>query len=59
MTESELHAIMAGGMATIAGSVFGIYVSFGTYTIYKKSADVLLVKWRSYHSRSATFFHRC
>jgi hypothetical protein len=30
MTESELHAIMTGGMATIAGSVFGIYVSFGT-----------------------------
>jgi CNT family concentrative nucleoside transporter len=33
MTESELHAIMAGGMATIAGSVFGIYVSFGETNI--------------------------
>ena len=30
MTESELHAIMTGGFATIAGSVFGIYISFGT-----------------------------
>lgn len=29
MTESELHAIMTGGFATIAGSVFGIYLSFG------------------------------
>lgn len=29
MTESELHAIMAGGFATIAGSVVGIYISFG------------------------------
>ena len=29
MTESELHAIMTGGFATIAGSVFGIYVFFG------------------------------
>jgi nucleoside permease NupC len=29
MTESELHAIMTGGFATIAGSVFGIYISFG------------------------------
>jgi nucleoside permease NupC len=31
MTESELHAIMTGGFATIAGSVYGIYISFGTY----------------------------
>lgn len=29
MTESELFAIMVGGFATIAGSVFGVYVSFG------------------------------
>ncbi len=26
MTSSELHAIMTGGFATIAGTVFGIYV---------------------------------
>jgi concentrative nucleoside transporter, CNT family len=28
MTQSELHCLMTGGMATIAGSVFGAYVSF-------------------------------
>lgn len=28
MTNSELHCLMVGGMATIAGSVFGAYVSF-------------------------------
>jgi CNT family concentrative nucleoside transporter len=29
MTKSELHAVMAGGFATIAGSVLGAYVQFG------------------------------
>ena len=29
MTRSELHAIMTGGFATIAGSVLGAYISFG------------------------------
>ncbi|KAL3931744.1 MAG: hypothetical protein SGARI_004132 [Bacillariaceae sp.] len=29
MTASELHCIMVGGFATVAGSVFGIYISFG------------------------------
>ncbi|MEO0481851.1 MAG: nucleoside transporter C-terminal domain-containing protein [Planctomycetota bacterium] len=29
MTRSELHAVMTGGFATIAGSVFGLYVGFG------------------------------
>jgi CNT family concentrative nucleoside transporter len=28
MSRSELHCLMTGGMATIAGSVFGAYVSF-------------------------------
>jgi CNT family concentrative nucleoside transporter len=28
MTASELHALMTGGMATIAGSVMGAYISF-------------------------------
>lgn len=28
MTSSELHCLMAGGMATIAGSVMGAYISF-------------------------------
>ncbi len=29
MTMSELHAIMVGGFATIAGGVFALYVAFG------------------------------
>ena len=29
MTESELHAVMASGFATIAGTVFKVYVDFG------------------------------
>lgn len=29
MTESELFATMTGGFATVAGSVFAAYVSFG------------------------------
>ena len=29
MTNSELHAIMTGGFATIAGGVFFVYISFG------------------------------
>jgi CNT family concentrative nucleoside transporter len=29
MTKSELHAVMVGGFASIAGSVLGAYISFG------------------------------
>ena len=29
MTRSELHAVMTGGFATIAGTVLGAYISFG------------------------------
>jgi CNT family concentrative nucleoside transporter len=29
MTKSELHALMTGGFATIAGSVLGAYIGFG------------------------------
>ncbi|NWW54842.1 S28A1 protein, partial [Pedionomus torquatus] len=29
MTRSEIHAVMAGGFSTIAGSVMGAYISFG------------------------------
>src|SRR5690606_17081121 len=29
MTTSELHAVMTGGFATIAGGVFAVYVGFG------------------------------
>ena len=29
MTRSELHAVMTGGFATIAGGVLAAYISFG------------------------------
>ncbi|XP_054858276.1 sodium/nucleoside cotransporter 2-like [Eublepharis macularius] len=29
LTSSEIHAVMAGGFSTIAGSVMGAYISFG------------------------------
>ncbi|MEH2082523.1 MAG: NupC/NupG family nucleoside CNT transporter [Nostoc sp.] len=32
MTQSELHAVMTGGFATIAGGVLGAYLSFGLPT---------------------------
>ncbi|BDI14316.1 nucleoside permease [Nostoc cf. commune SO-36] len=32
MTQSELHAVMTGGFATIAGGVLGAYLSFGIPT---------------------------
>lgn len=41
MTESELHAIMTGGFSTIAGSVFGIYVSFGIDATALLAASVM------------------
>ena len=41
MTESELHAIMTGGFATIAGSVLGIYLSFGIDGVALLAASVM------------------
>lgn len=41
MTMSELHAVMTGGFATIAGSVFGAYVSFGISPSHLLSASVM------------------
>jgi len=32
MTQSELHAVMTGGFATVAGGVLGAYLSFGVPT---------------------------
>lgn len=29
MTKSEIHAVLTGGFATIAGSVMGAFISFG------------------------------
>jgi CNT family concentrative nucleoside transporter len=41
MTLSELMAIMVGGFATIAGSVMGIYVSFGIDAGHLMTASVI------------------
>lgn len=41
MTESELHAVMTGGFATIAGSVLGAYISFGVSASHLLSASVM------------------
>ncbi|XP_071825838.1 solute carrier family 28 member 3-like isoform X3 [Apostichopus japonicus] len=41
MTKSELHAVMTGGFATIAGSVLGAYISFGISPSHLLSASVM------------------
>ena len=41
MTRSELMALMTGGFATIAGSVFAVYVSFGIDAGHLVSASVI------------------
>ncbi|KAK6166059.1 hypothetical protein SNE40_022840 [Patella caerulea] len=41
MTLSELHAVMTGGFATIAGSVFGAYLSYGVPGNHLLSASVM------------------
>lgn len=41
MTMSELHAVMVGGFATIAGSVLGAYISFGIPANHLMSASVM------------------
>ncbi|XP_052800358.1 solute carrier family 28 member 3-like [Mya arenaria] len=41
MTRSELHAVMTGGFATIAGSVLGAYISFGVPANHLLSASVM------------------
>lgn len=41
MTESELHAVMTGGFATIAGSVLAAYISFGVDPAHLLSASVM------------------
>lgn len=63
MTKSELHAVMVGGFATIAGSVYGAYVKFGVSCIRNFSGltDKLRRKWpRTYNmgqSLSSPHFH--
>jgi len=43
MTMSELHAIMVGGFATIAGGVFALYVSFGVEAGHLMVGSVMAV----------------
>lgn len=41
MTRSELHAVMAGGFATIAGGVMAAYISFGISAQHLIAASVM------------------
>ncbi|CAG7834095.1 unnamed protein product [Allacma fusca] len=41
MTNSELHAVMTSGFATIAGSVMGAYISFGINPSYLLSSSIM------------------
>ncbi|XP_077999869.1 solute carrier family 28 member 3-like [Glandiceps talaboti] len=41
MTKSELHAVMTGGFATIAGSVLGAYIAYGISSSHLISASVM------------------
>ena len=41
MTKSELHAVLTGGFATIAGSVMAAYISFGISASHLLSASVM------------------
>ena len=41
MTRSELHAVMTGGFATIAGGVMAVYISFGVSAEHLIAASVM------------------
>jgi CNT family concentrative nucleoside transporter len=41
LTQSELHAVMAGGFATIAGGVMAAYISFGVPAEHLIAASVM------------------
>ncbi|KAJ8026189.1 Solute carrier family 28 member 3 [Holothuria leucospilota] len=41
MTKSELHAVMTGGFATIAGSVLGAYITLGISPFHLMTASVM------------------
>lgn len=43
MTQSEVHAVMTGGFATIAGGVFALYVGFGIEPGHLMVASVMAV----------------
>ena len=41
MTHSELHAVMTGGFATIAGAVLAAFISFGINASHLMTASVM------------------
>ena len=41
LTKSEIHAVMTGGFATIAGTVLAAYISFGVSAAHLVSASVM------------------
>ncbi|XP_065057044.1 solute carrier family 28 member 3-like isoform X2 [Rhopilema esculentum] len=41
LTKSEMHAVMTGGFATIAGSVLGAYIAYGVSASHLLSASVM------------------
>ena len=41
MTKSEIHAVMTGGMATVAGSTLGAYIFFGIDPTHVIAASVM------------------
>ena len=41
MTPSEIHAVMTGGFATIAGAVLAAYISFNISASHLLSASVM------------------
>ncbi|MBI4914841.1 MAG: NupC/NupG family nucleoside CNT transporter [Acidobacteria bacterium] len=41
LTQSELHAVMVGGFATIAAGVMAVYISFGVPAVHLIAASVM------------------
>jgi CNT family concentrative nucleoside transporter len=41
LTQSELHAVMTGGLATIAAGVMAVYISFGVPAVHLIAASVM------------------
>lgn len=44
MTKSEIHAVMTGGFATIAGSVMGAFIQFGVHFCFIPSVKSPIIK---------------
>ncbi|KAJ8313632.1 hypothetical protein KUTeg_008193 [Tegillarca granosa] len=49
MTKSELHAVMTGGFATIAGSVLGAFMSFGKQKSPKLAVKIFTA-WKNHRN---------